>query len=156
MSEHGTVERIVTELKLLQNWHTVKSATERSGFPQPTVSEDIKDLDRLGLLIKRDGERKGARGKVPIEYRLKPEERVELTKAEGNFITNVLRIIQTFGENRRVGLRVAELSEKSGVPIASCNRVMKALKETNWLYRDGLGPVASRPYKPRFKLVRLR
>lgn len=159
MSEHTAVERIVTELRLLQNWHGVKEMEEETGFTQPTISKDVKGLERLGLISKRSRTRTG-RGRPRMEYRLKSDEKSQgaqyknaQTKRGVKQFTNFLTIIQSFDEHRRKGLTSAELSEKTGIPISSCYQIVSFLKDVGWLYRYGRGPKPSRPYKPKFRIV---
>ncbi|MCK5608053.1 hypothetical protein KAR91_39600 [Candidatus Pacearchaeota archaeon] len=155
--EISSVERIINELKILQKWITVKKLSETVNSAPPTVMSDMVEMERLGLVVKRAGERAGTRGKIPTEFRLKDDEK-DVYRKHNSFPVDYLLLIQVLNDDGRLGLTAEQISEIGDIPIAKTYRMVKTLQAIKWVYvSKKLTQTGKRVsvYKPRYRIMML-
>ena len=146
----SSAERIVTELKLLKEWKTIPELKEEMNVGQPTIWNDMKEFDRLGLVSKKIRDT-GDRGKNPMQYRLKVKETNLLFDTKTTI--EMFSVLQELNEHRG-GLTSHQLGDNLNYPIAKVYRVLEFLVAIKWVRKEDpeFGPKNIKLYKPNYEI----
>lgn len=131
-SEIPVVERIITELGLLNERVTIRDITDKTGFLDVTVRRDVEELHRLGIVTRRT-KITPSRGKNPITYMLKSQ---DILKFKSRPAVWAFEILDLLYEHRRKGLTEEEIRERLGYPINETRKLLNQLCDIKRIYKE--------------------
>lgn len=149
-NELSSVERVVTEIKLLKEWKTPSELEKEMNSVYVTILRDLKELNNLGIVSKRVREIEG-KGRSPVEYKLKIKETNLLFDMKTTIRAfSVLEELNTY----KKGLTPHQLSENLNYPIAEIYKMLKFLVAIKWVKKEDpeFGPKKTKLYKPNYEI----